>query len=276
MRIRSIFLFGFPFIVFSFFLNLSYLGNNKIYLKVPRASEVDLPTPIFFPNLIFNVLGAQAINPTDIIHFVNSERNKRGEKNLIINEKLTKAAKTRAEIILKHQNFSHQDPFENIELTTVLPAVSYFYSYASENIGMGGVSAEDFVAGFMNSKSHRENLLNPDLYHSGAWVVTGPFKQYYVNIAVQLFAIPSSRDEYLGYNADDKKKYRRSLTRLNIELNPIILTAEKIFKKDYRGQKINNLKKQKEILVDLLKTMEKDSPFEENQISLIKEYNGYF
>lgn len=214
--------------------------------------------------------------PADIVKYVNIERNKRGAQSLVINAKLMAAAKMRAEVILKHQNFSHQDPYDGIELTTVLPKVGYYYSYASENIGMGGISGEDFVNGFMNSYSHRINLLNPDLYHTGVYIVTGPYKQYYVNIAVQLFAVPASKDEYLGYNEIDRKNYRNLLTKYNLQLNPVILTINKIVDKDIDGyEKINNIKRQKEILTELIARMNENKPFEEKQANLIREYNGY-
>jgi len=159
-------------------------------LMIPTNAIVYLPGPLKFTPIASSILGAQTIEGADIIKYVNSERRKKGAPPLALNPTLTQAAQLRAEVILKHQNFSHQDPFEGIELATVLPKLGYAFSYATENIGMGGVSAQDFVGGFMNSTSHRENLLNPQLVESGAAVVTGPYKQYYVNIAVQLFAVP--------------------------------------------------------------------------------------
>ena len=280
-RSRKIYNFQFilisiPVILFSYFFYSNHLFNKRAYLAVPVTSKTYFPPVLFFPHISFNVLGSQAIAPTDIVRYVNIERNKRGEQSLVINEKLTAAARLRAEVILKHQNFSHQDPYDGIELTNVLPKVSYYFSYASENIGMGGISGEDFVKGFMNSTSHRLNLLNPDLYHTGVHVVTGPYKQYYVNIAVQLFAIPADKNEYLGYNETDKKNYRNLLTNYNLQLNPVILTVSKIVNKDTSGSvKINNIKRQKEILTELFARMNEEKPFEEKQAKLIREYNGY-
>ncbi|OGG23482.1 hypothetical protein A3E42_00430 [Candidatus Gottesmanbacteria bacterium RIFCSPHIGHO2_12_FULL_40_13] len=268
--------------IITFLLFLPFIYSYKIYsinpqLKFPRISKVNLSSdPLVLSNIRLNVLGAQAIEPFDIVKYVNTERNKKGSQPLIINEKLVKAARMRAEVILKYQNFSHQDPFENIELITVMPKVGYSYSYATENIGMGGLSAEDFVSGFMNSTSHRLNLLDPQLYHTGTAVVTGPYKQYFVNIAVQLFAVPSSREEYLGYNDIDRKNYGAILTRLDYQLNPLILNLHKfISNKQINDEKIQKIRKQKEILMKLLEIMNEDKPFKEEHIALISEYNGY-
>ncbi|OGG16004.1 hypothetical protein A3D78_03550 [Candidatus Gottesmanbacteria bacterium RIFCSPHIGHO2_02_FULL_39_14] len=268
-------LFFSPILIWTYFANIRTSEKTKTALNIPRVSTIELLPNLFLPNLTFNVLGAQAIIPTDIVKYVNSERNKKNSPPLHINDKLMQAAKMRAEVILKYQNFSHQDPYENIELITVMPVVGYLYSYASENIGMGGISAEDFVGGFMNSTSHRENLLNPELFHTGVFVVTGPYKQYYVNIAVQLFAIPATREEYLGYNEIDKKNYQSLLTALNRKLNPLVITFNNFLKDKTEVNKFNKLKRQRVILTDLIKIMEEEKPFADSQVKLIREYNSY-
>src|SRR3989338_8717840 len=105
-------------------------------LPVPQNALVYLPDPLVFTPVVSAVLGAQTIEGNDIIKYVNIEREKRGVKPLRISTVLSKAASMRAQVILKYQNFSHQDPFEGIELLTVLPRLNYYFAYASENIGM--------------------------------------------------------------------------------------------------------------------------------------------
>lgn len=270
-----IFFILFSFLIWGYFSFNVYIFKGRGALSIPVTSRTSLPPVLFFPNISFNVLGSQTINPTDIVKFINIERNKQGAKSLVINEKLMRAARMRAEVILKNQNFSHQDPYDGIELTTVLPKVSYFYSYASENIGMGGVSASDFVFGFMNSTSHKINLLNPELYHTGTHVVTGPYKQYYVNIAVQLFAVPATRDDFLGYNKTDKKNYRKLLNQYNLQLNPLIITIKNLTNKNNTAERIKNVKRQKDILKVLLARINEEKPFEDTHANLIQEYNSY-
>lgn len=258
-------------VIVLFFLSFNLPSPKR--LNIPQEKEVFLPPPLQFTNIYFNVLGMQKIEPGDIIRFVNLERQKRGIPELRTADKLTEAASMRSKVILKYQNFSHQDPYEGIELTTILPKVNYHFVYASENIGMGGVSAEDFVAGFMNSTSHRENLLNSELLESGAAVATGQYHEYYVNIAVQLFGIPSGKDEFYGYNESDKKYYRASLNRLNYQLNPVIFTVSNIFGKN--NSDLMKLKRRQEILQILNKKIEEENPFYDDEITLIKEYNSY-
>jgi uncharacterized protein YkwD len=264
-------------VLFSVFLFYIVLSKPKplSYLPIPKISQVYLPPPLELPTYVASVLGTQVITPDDLVKYINIEREKTGAKPLRISKLLNEAAQMRADVILKYQNFSHQDPNENIELLTVLPKVNYRYSYASENIGMGGLSAESFVVGFMNSTLHRQNLLDSNLVDTGAAIVTGPYKQYYVNIAVQLFAIPGGREEYLGYSFDDTKKYEEQLKELNAELNPVIWFANKtIGNKLYTTERFNKLARQKELLLEVYNVMKEEKPLQSNHVASIIEYNN--
>lgn len=243
-------------------------------LPVPDGSRVYIPDPLVFTPFSPYVLGAQPIAGDDIVKYVNVERKKQGTAPLRVNPLLSKAAKMRADIIFKHQNFSHQDPFEGVELTTVLPRVGYFYRYATENIGMGGSSAEDFVGGFMHSTSHRINLLNPALTESGAAVVDGPYQKWYVYVAVQLFAVPASKEEWLGYSEKDTLYYKQLLDNINGNLK---------FTQGFLDKKIGNqayytgwkhiLLRQQAIVEALYSSMKEEVPWREDQLTLIAEYN---
>jgi hypothetical protein len=219
-------------------------------IRVPsEISTIYLPGPYEAAEIASPVLGAETINPGDIVLYINNERMKTGAPPL-------------------------QDPNEHIQLDTVLPIVNYPFRYASENIGMGDSSARAFVGGFMSSPSHKANLLNPDLLETGVALVTGPYKQYYVNIVVQLFAIPATREQYLGYRREDVSGYKKLIDDLNQQL---LLTQDRITnhigdEAYYEGwQKV--LIRQHEILVTVYNTMKENQPLVKNLISLIQEYN---
>ncbi|MBI4067377.1 CAP domain-containing protein, partial [Candidatus Gottesmanbacteria bacterium] len=198
----------FHLLIFGLILAVIYvkvINNHPVqlaYLDIPQTSRVYLPSPLEFLPLGKSVLGTQAFDPVDVVRYVNIEREKVGSAPLHLSARLMEAAQMRADIILKYQNFSHQDPYENITMMTALEKLGYNYKYASENIGMGDSSGEAAVHGFMSSLPHKENLLNPDLSETGVALSTGPYREFYVNIIVQLFAIPGGRDEYLGYKKE--------------------------------------------------------------------------
>lgn len=265
-------------VVFSFFY-----WNFKDYqalkplsqLHVPEAPKLIFPGTYESPQKESNVLGSEPIEPRDIITYINEERMKRGARPLRVSETLMKAAKMRAETIMKHQNFSHHDPYDGIQLDTVLPLLSYPFSWASENIGMGDSTARAFVSGFMNSPSHRANLLNPDLVETGVAVATGPYKQYYVNLAVQLFAIPVDRTTFLGYTEKDVEEYRALLTKIGKQLE----ITKKLKEKNpedaqYYEDWQQILIRQQEIIATLSYTMGQDKPLSKELIAMIREYNS--
>lgn len=248
--------------------------NPSPYLPIPKTSKVFLPGALTLPHVESSVLGAQTIDPLDFIGAINNERSKTGAPILRVSSILMKAAKMRADIILKHENFSHQDPYEGIELVTVLPKVNYAYAYASENIGMGGTSGPDFAGGFMNSVTHRNNLLDPNLTDTGAAIVTGPYKQYYVNIAVQLFAIPGGTDEKLGYTEEDIKKYKDQLNYLNDQLLPIRWVVERlVVGSSYTDDRRQRLERQRTIVAAVYELMKENKPLSVDDALLVQEYN---
>ena len=244
-------------------------------LPVPqRVTETAYSGPLTLSSFNMSVLGAQTIDPIDFVNEINKERIKTGAPPLRLSTVLMNAAKMRAKVILKYQNFSHLDPHEGIELRTVLPKLNYHFVYASENIGMGGMSAANFVEGFMNSTSHRENLLNPTLTETGAAVLDGPYHQYYVNIAVQLFAIPGGTDEYLGYSPSERTTYEKAHTALAGKLFPIRRIIQQVLRNpDYTDERIKKYSRQKEILEAILARMRDDKPLQNPDVALILEYN---
>lgn len=245
------------------------------YLSVPSEGITILPDPLVAPTVTSSVLGAETIDPRDIVTYVNEERMKRGIRPLRVNTTLMKAAEMRANVILKHQNFSHQDPYEKIQLDTVLPLLKYPYKYASENIGMGDSSGRAFVTGFMNSPSHRANLLDPRLAETGVAIVTGPYKQYYVNIAVHLFAEPWDTAAFAGYTERDEEEYKKLLVDIGKQL-----TETKTMKiKDPANSEFYDrwerlLIRQQEIISNLSHAVQNDQAYGRQMIALIKEYNG--
>jgi len=126
----------------------------------------------------------------------------------------------------------------------------------------------------MSSSRHKANLLNPDLQETGVAIVTGAYKEYWVNIAVQIFAIPTTQEKYLGYRKEDIEEYK---TLLNDIESQLLLTKNRLDysvedQEYYEGwQKI--LIRQKEIVTTLYNTMLKDQPFVNNLVTLIGEYN---
>ncbi|MCX8008577.1 MAG: CAP domain-containing protein [Patescibacteria group bacterium] len=269
-----------PLIVITFMTLLS-LPSHKESLKplamlpVPEEQTVILPGPFVSNQIATSVLGAETIDPRDIVTYVNEERMKRGIRPLRVNDTLMKAAAMRANVILKYENFSHHDPYEHIQLDTMLPKLNYSFAYASENIGMGDTTGRAFVNGFMNSPPHRENLLNPELVETGVAIVTGKYKQYYVNIAVQIFAKPLDQTKYNRYTRYDEEEYKKLLSDIKKQIDTTKLLKDKDPKNaEFYDQWHRLLIRQQEIIATLAHAVHNEERYGRELISLIKEYNA--
>ena len=92
-----------------------------------------------------------------VIELVNAERTSRGLSALSMSSEASKAADVRAkEIVTK---FSHTRP-DGSSCFTVLSQMGVSYKKAGENIAYGQNSPEEVVNAWMNSPSHRENILS--------------------------------------------------------------------------------------------------------------------
>ncbi len=244
-------------------------------IPVPIEPYTSSPDPLVSHEVSSSVLGAETIDPRDIVTYVNEERMKRGIRPLRVNETLMKAAQMRADVILKHQNFSHQDPYDHIQLDTVLPLLHYSFKYASENIGMGDSSGRAFVNGFMNSPPHRANLLNPQLIETGVAIASGPYKQYYVNVAVHLFAEPLDSLSYQGYTSYDEDEYKKLLVDIGKQLEQTKQFKEKDpTNAEFYDQWQRILIRQQEIIATLAHAVQNDQRYGRDVIAMIKEYNA--
>jgi len=79
--------------------------------------------------------------------------------DLKINKKLSEAAQDKAEDMVEKDYWSHLTPDGDSPWTFVDEA-GYEYSRAGENLAYGFSNSEQVIAGWMNSQSHKENMLD--------------------------------------------------------------------------------------------------------------------
>ena len=111
----------------------------------------------------------------EIILLVNEERAKLSQQSLKTAPVLNEAARKRAYEISKV--FDHVRP-DGSSCFTVLKDYAISYKVAGENIAGGYVDAQAVMKGWMNSPSHKGNILYADYTHIGV----GVYGKYYVEI----------------------------------------------------------------------------------------------
>lgn len=156
------------------------IKNRKLYLFAIYLLVVGvflLPKTAVF---------ASEITTSKLIELTNQERINDNLPPLSINSKLEEAAVNKANSLITNQYFSHTSP-DGKNFSEWIKEVNYEYVYAGENLAMDFITAEGVVKAWMNSESHKKNILSP-LYDETAIAITsGIFNGQPTTIITQLF-----------------------------------------------------------------------------------------
>ncbi|MBY8912417.1 hypothetical protein KY305_06530 [Bacillus sp. YC2] len=105
-----------------------------------------------------------------VVELTNAERQKQGLKPLQIDEKLSKSAHAKSQDMKDKNYFDHQSPTYGSPFD-MMKSFGITYKTAGENIAKGQPTPEAVVKAWMNSKGHRENILNPEFTQIGVGYV---------------------------------------------------------------------------------------------------------
>jgi uncharacterized protein YkwD len=117
-----------------------------------------------------------------VLELSNAERSRVGAPPLSLHPQLTAAAQHHTNLMVQHNQMTHQLPGEP-GLGDRISQAGYQWGGVAENVAQGQSSPEEVVSTWMNSPGHRENLLNPELQHLGVG--------YANNFWTQKFARPA-------------------------------------------------------------------------------------
>jgi len=131
-------------------------------------------------------VSAKEITVENIVELVNQSRAAEKLQPLVLNEKLAQAALAKAQDMMAQDYFAHTSPQGKTPWFWIEKA-QYDYKYAGENLAMGFFQAEKEHAAWMNSPTHRQNILNSHYQEIGVAVAQGVIDKKKVTIAVQEF-----------------------------------------------------------------------------------------
>ena len=136
------------------------------------------------------VLGFSAnITPERIIELTNQERAKLGLNSLKENKILSEAARQKAADMFAFNYWSHVSPSGRTPWTFFTDA-GYKYQYAGENLARDFRDPESVVLAWMNSPSHRDNIVNSKYQEIGVAVIDGSLQGTETTLIVQLLGTP--------------------------------------------------------------------------------------
>lgn len=137
-----------------------------------------------------SVLGKVSnIQTTELLTDTNKEREARGLSDLTLNDKLSQAAFLKAKNMFAEQYWAHVSP-SGIQPWKWFGDVNYNYSYAGENLAKNYPTAGATVQAWMNSQTHRENILKGEYVDVGFAVVDGELDGQNTTLVVALYGTP--------------------------------------------------------------------------------------
>ncbi len=142
--------------------------------------------PLMIPGASYaDTLPAEPITKTAIIDGANTARVAVGLPKLIADQRLALAAQTKAEDMAAKGYFSHTSPNGETALDLIRKA-DYPIHYAAENLAVHFVKADDVQQSWMNSPTHRLNIVDPRYKDIGIGVANGYFERQETTFVVEL------------------------------------------------------------------------------------------
>jgi|SRR5579885_1793352 len=133
------------------------------------------------------VLGISAdISIQDLLNDTNNQRLAHGLAPLHLDAELDTAAAAKARNMFAQNYWAHIAP-DGTTPWYFIKNAGYDYLYAGENLARGFTTAQDVVNAWMNSPSHRENLLSPHYTDVGFAVASGTLTGSDTILVVQEF-----------------------------------------------------------------------------------------
>lgn len=133
------------------------------------------------------VLGiASNITAEELINLTNKERLKDDLPTLTLNPTLSQAAQAKAADMIAHNYWAHTSP-DGITPWTFFKNVNYKYLYAGENLARDFFDSPSVVNAWMDSPTHRDNILSSRYREIGIAVVQDTFQGQQTTLVVQLF-----------------------------------------------------------------------------------------
>ena len=161
-----------------------HLSSLSVFMLMIMVSQ------ILFTFLGQKLPGVLGINSTvtaeELVSLTNQEREANGLNLLTINPALNQAAQAKAADMIAHNYWAHTSP-AGLTPWTFFKNVNYRYLYAGENLARDFFDSHAVLTAWMNSPTHKDNILSSRYRETGIAVVQDMFQGQETTLVVQLF-----------------------------------------------------------------------------------------
>lgn len=125
-----------------------------------------------------------------LVDLTNGDRSVKSLGGLTINPVLTEAAQAKANDMAQKGYFAHVSPHGENSWYWFKQA-GYLFTYAGENLAVDFSDSIDVEHAWMNSPTHRANILNGNFTEIGIAVAQGTYQGHPTTFVVQMFGAPA-------------------------------------------------------------------------------------
>lgn len=162
------------------------LHNSSIFVIILVLLGVNIVTT-FIKKSNPGVLGiSYSISETELLVLTNKVRQEKGLNPLAINEKLANAARLKADDMFGKNYWAHFGP-DGSSPWNFIKQSGYNYVYAGENLAKGFTFSQEVIDAWMNSESHKDNIVSSKYNDIGFAIVEGNLLGEETVLIVQLF-----------------------------------------------------------------------------------------
>ena len=167
------------------FLRKENIKNVAIFIIFVEAFVFLLPTLTH----LNRTGGMAAVLPAVLATLTNEERQANNLQTLTTNPVLVKAAEMKANDMASKSYFAHTSP-EGKTPWYWLEQVGYKYQYAGENLAINFSDSKDVTNAWMNSPTHRANIVKDKYTEVGTGIATGMYQGRQTVFVAQVYANP--------------------------------------------------------------------------------------
>jgi uncharacterized protein YkwD len=173
------------------------------------ATQVGMSfTPQFAPVVLGYV---SSISPEQVIDLTNKERLNAGLPELQQNSLLTEAAIQKAQYMFNKNYWAHTAP-DGTEPWKFVNDAGYKYRYAGENLARDFATADTAISAWMESPSHKDNILSSRYQDIGVGVMKGELNGVQTTLVVQFFGTKMANATAL--DSEDNQKLQQAATKV--------------------------------------------------------------
>jgi hypothetical protein len=167
-----------------------FLRDTSIGVVVAIVTVITIASGILLmPSVVSKLNYLATILPTVLVAETNVSRVEVGQNELVTNDMLAYAAQLKANDMAEKGYFAHISPDGTTPWYWIQKA-GYSYSDAGENLAVNFVDSEEVHSAWMNSPTHRANILRDGFTEIGIATASGVYNGRPAIFVVQYFGKP--------------------------------------------------------------------------------------